>query len=248
MRRYSQSFYLRWMLMMMLAAILWQFWMADFWRVQEVVYQGQYQHTRVFIEEHLKKEQVLGQHLVMLSPMKIKESLLKNPLLQDIRVERRLFPAALIIKVREREPAFEIELKPSKVGEKSELVLVDLEGHRLNYSQPVIFKQALRFRITPALLKTSLSEKHLLILHQLKSQSQTLTFPEGVFDISQPENIVLYTSVSPAPVWLGQTLDMSRKLELLPSVIDVAKKKRASISYLDLRFWRHPVIRVKSLS
>lgn len=235
---------------MILSSLLWQIWTAPIWIVQEVRPHGLSSYSTRYVLNYLNGKKLTGQHLLQINPLEIRKELLNYPLLKEVRVERRLFPALVNIFITERKPAFRLFYEPpgQQAYTTEQSGLLDEEGLILNipdtHTPPHTILTSLERK---KLKKGQLQPEQLTLLHQLNGLYQKKQLPiQGIYNISNPENIILRTPEINAPIWLGKPENLSLKLGLLVPLNDIIVKQNRPIACIDLRFWKHPVIRTQS--
>lgn len=240
--------YWRIMAAMILGSLLFTIWTAPFWRIQSVDIRGTTPYTRKYLENFLQAHSLIGVHILRLNPMQLKQQILKNPLVQGAQFERELLPTRLTIKVQERKPdhlLYLVQGRPPQV-DRSKPVVLDHEGVVLPLPPDVAPEQSVQLCVMPSLVKTRLPQPQLELLRELKAYAQQKLLPvEGVFDISRPQNLQLYLKQPKVTVWLGRSEDLQIKLKLIQPTLDTAKQDPERLDYLDLRFWKHPVLKAR---
>lgn len=234
---------------MILSSLLWHIWTAPIWMVQEVRPYGLSHYSTHYVLSYLNGKKFTGQHLLQINPLEIRKELLDYPLLKEVRVERVLFPTRVNILITERKPAFRLFYEPSsQQGYTTEQsVLLDEEGVILHISEVQTPPHTVLTSLERNKLKKGrLSPEQLALLHQLNGLYQKKQLPiQGIYNISNPENIILRTPEMSAPIWLGKAENLPLKLSLLSPLNDIIAKQSQPIVYIDLRFWKHPVIRTQ---
>lgn len=239
--------YLGIMAAMVLASSLWMIWTAPFWWIQTVDIRGSSPHTQTWLTQLLKEQAVQGQHLLRLNPLLLKSQAESNPLVQTAQFERELLPTRLVIKVQERKAAYLIlHEKKHYAYSVNASSMIDHEGVVLPLPANQAPKSPLQFSASPELLKDVLPAPNLDLLRQLETlQAQGKLAIDGVFNISNPQNLILHLNDKGLKVWLGRAEDLPVKLQLIEASLTTAEKEQANIAYLDLRFWKHPVIKTR---
>lgn len=239
--------YLGMMAAMILASCLWMIWTAHFWWIQNIDIRGSSPHTQAWLEQLVSEQNIQGQHLLRLNPLTLKDLAEQNPLVQTAQFERELLPTRLVIKVQERKAAYLIlhEKKHYAYSVNASSV-IDHEGVVLPLPTSHAPKSSLQISASPELLQTTLPAPNLDLLRQLETlQAQGRLQVDGVFNISNPQNLILHLNQSNLKVWLGRAEDLPVKLQLIEASLKTAEKEQADIAYLDLRFWKHPVIKTR---
>lgn len=238
--------YFQIMAAMILGSTLFMIWTAPIWTIREVDIRGTTPYTRKYLEDFLQARSLVGQHLLKLNPLQLKAQILKNPLVRDAQFERELLPTRLTVKVQERKPAHFIYRQQGRVPviSKAGSFILDHEGVVLPLPAAAAPEQLVQVSIRPELIKKKLSASQLDMLRQLEVMAQQKLLPvKGVFDLSSPQNLVLYLADPAVTVWLGRSEDLLIKLKLIQPTLETAKPEISSVDYIDLRFWKHPVIK-----
>jgi cell division septal protein FtsQ len=232
---------------MILSSALWQIWMAPFWQIKEVRPHGLSNYSTRYVLGYLNSKKLEGKHMLQVNPLELRKELLDYPLLKDVRVERSFFPSLINVFATERKPAYRLFFEAPNLQAYSteHSFLIDEEGVLLNIpdtNSPAY--KVLTSIEKKAIKKGKLSPEHLLLLNQLNQlyQNKQLNI-QGVYNLTNPENIILRSPELNTPVWLGKAENLPVKLGLLDPVREISKKQPKSIDYIDLRFWKHPVLR-----
>lgn len=238
--------YWRIMAGMILASTLFMLWTAPFWKIQAVDIRGTTPYTRKYLETFLQAHSLIGTHILKLNPMVLRQQILKNPLVQGAQFERELLPTRLTIKVQERRPDHLLYLttgRPPAV-DKTKRVILDHEGVVLPLPPQAAPEQSVQLSVQPQVVKTRLPKEQLDLLRVLKAYAKQKLLPvDGVFDITNPQNLILFLKQPAVTVWLGRSEDLVIKLKLIQPTLDTAKQDTSTLEYIDLRFWKHPVLK-----
>lgn len=241
--------WLRVPLLMAIIASLWGLWAPPLWSVQEVKLYGLSPHTHKHVVDYFQKHHIKGKHLLQINPLRLRNELLQFTLIQDVHIERHLFPPQLMVRVTERKPAFRIVLEadPKQPATKGPAhVLVDVEGRVLNVPPSTRPDQKLVASLAVSKLQKNLDRERLEVLHQLNAHLNAGQLPyPGVYNLDNPQNVILRRPDATTPIWLGKPQDLALKLSLLSPIQQLAAKQREPIEYIDLRFWRHPVLKTR---
>lgn len=240
--------YWRIMAAMLLGSCLFMIWSANFWRVQSVDIRGTTPYTHSYLENFLQARSLVGRHILSLNPLALKQQMLKNPLVRDAQFERELLPTRLTVRVQERRPAYLIYRQQGKqpLLNKAKAWILDHEGVVLPLPPAAAPEQLVQVSLDPSQIKQQLPQAQLDLLRELENlASQKLLPMSGVFNLSQPQNLLLHIKDSGLTVWLGKSEDLLIKLKLIQPTLETAKQKVQNIDYIDLRFWKHPVIKTK---
>jgi len=239
--------YLRIMAAMILGSCLWMIWTASFWYIQSVEVKGASVYTDKYVQEFLESQHLIQKHILQINPLELKTELIKSPLVKDATFEREVLPTRLTVKVQERQAAFLIfqQIPPSKTA-KTAFFIVDHEGVVLPLPQDVVDDKGANVRLDPKQVKEAISVEHMETLRQLDLlHRQKHLETDGVFDISDLQNIILYLPGRQLTVWLGRMEEIPHKVKLIDPVLKAAGTNASQIQYIDLRFWKHPVVKKK---
>jgi cell division septal protein FtsQ len=246
-RRKKQLDYWGLMALMILFSILWHIWISPMWLIREVRPFGASQYSTRDVLNYLNSRHLTGQHLLRVNPTQIRQELLKFPLLKEVRVERRLFPALINLYLTERKPAFRIYQEiPGKAYVSSQSVLVDDEGMILKISDTRTPPHTVWAAVDASALRAGrLSAEHLRVLLFLNTlyQNRQLSV-QGVYNISRTDHLVLRLPDGSPPVWLGAPEQLPLKLSLLQPLVDLAARDQRRVRFFDLRNWETPVIKL----
>lgn len=237
--------WLRIPLLMAIIASLWGLWAPPLWSIQEVKLYGLSPHTHKHVIDYFQKHRIEGKHLLQVNPVRLRDELLQFTLIQDVHIERHLFPPQLMVRVTERKPAFRIVLEQAPLKSPGH-VLIDVEGRVLNVPPSTRPDQKLVASLTANKLQKTLDRERLEVLHQLNAHLNAGQLPyPGIYNLDNPQNVILRRPDATTPIWLGKPQDLALKLSLLSPIQQLAGKQREPIEYIDLRFWRHPVLKTR---
>lgn len=240
------------MLCMVLSTGLFLLWTAHFWEVTQVEIKGTSVNTHDYVANFVQQEKLQGSHLLQINPLVLKKELEKSPLVKHVTFEREILPAALTLKVQERLPHYLLyhtlptyDKKTQKYLEQpSQLTVIDAEGIVLplsgkafDYSGPLLY-------LNPSHFKEKVSLTHLNLIRELDAlaEKEVLNYT-GVFDVSDPQNLIFHGSEPSVKVWLGMPEEILLKMQLIESTFKASEVSASEIEYIDLRFWQHPVVK-----
>lgn len=240
---------------MIMASGLFVLWTAQFWNIQKVEIKGTTVSTESYVQDFVKKEQLQGKHLLKVNPLVLKKALEANPLVKQVTFEREILPAHLTLKVQERLPRYLLhsalplydktlkKLQPVERHTKvvdAEGIILPIPSKRFEYIGP-------HFYLKPDLIKKTLSVEYLNLIRELEAlDEKQLLAHSGVFDISNPQNLIFYLNDPPLRVWLGMPEDLLLKMQLIDSTNKGSGVPEDEIEYIDLRFWKHPVVKKRT--
>ncbi len=238
--------YWRIMAAMILGSTLFTIWSAPFWKIQKVEIRGTTGFTEKHLAGFLKTHKFIGEHILKLNPIQLERELLKNPLVLTAHFERELLPTRLTIRVQERKPAHLIyrQQNTGPLLDKSKAWILDHEGVVLPLPASAAPETPIQVSVKPAIIKQRLPQAQLDLMRLLEVLAeQKLLTVDGIYDLSQPQNLIFYLKNPKLTVWLGKSEDLVIKLKLIQPTLETAKQDITSIDYIDLRFWKHPVIK-----
>ncbi len=220
-------------------------WTAHFWEVEKVHIQGATANTLAYVENFVQRRQIQGQHVLALNPLELKSALETNPLLKNVALEREILPATVTLKVQERQPRYVLLNTFAKRLTDAKTTVIDAEGmvlplasSQLDYTGPVIYLDPKRYQ------KGQIPAEHLNLIHELNELYARKALTDvGVFDISNPQNVMFYLEKPALKIWLGRPEELVVKMRLIESTYQAAEVKEADVDYIDLRFWNHPVVK-----
>jgi hypothetical protein len=243
------------MLCMIMASGLFLLWTAQFWNIQKVEIKGATINTERHVQAFVENEHLQGMHLLKVNPLVLKKRLEANPLVKQVTFEREILPAYLTLKVQERLPRYVLYsalplydkmTKKVQVPERyakivdAEGIILPLPVKRFEYAGP-------HFYLKPSLIKKKLSAEHLNLIRELEAlDERELLDHNGVFDISNPQNLIFYLNDPSLRVWLGMPEDLLLKMQLIDSTHKGSGVPESEIEYIDLRFWKHPVVKKRT--
>lgn len=232
---------------MVLASSLFSLWTASFWYVQKTDIQGSSSYTRAFLNQFLQDHQVDHRHILTLNPIALKAEAQTNPLVQDIQIERQLLPTKLILKVQERKAAYLVyQQPPNYAPQTSKHFVIDLEGVVLPLPPESVSAQGVQTSIDPKLVQEHFPLEQLELLRHLDRLYQQKEISiRGIYDLSAPENLILYQKDPDLTIWLGRPEDLPIKLQLIEPTLKASDQKIEKIDHIDLRFWKHPVVKTR---
>ncbi len=238
--------YWRVMAAMVLGSCLWMIWTASFWYIQNIEVRGASIYTDKYVQEFLVSQDLINKHILQINPLELKNELVKSPLVKDAKFEREVLPTRLTVKVQERQAAFLVyqQIPGAKISN-TPFYIVDHEGVILPLPEDVVDDKELKIRLDPKQVKQDISAEHMETLRQLDLlHRQKHLEIEGVFDISELQNIILYLPDPLLTVWLGRMEDIPHKIKLIEPVLKAAETPESQIQYIDLRL-KDPVVKKK---
>jgi len=233
---------------MVMASGLWMIWTAPFWQIETIEIRGTSPHTLTYLQDFLAQAQIKGKHLLGFNPLELEQQVEQNPLVKNAQFERELLPTRLVIKVQERTPAYLVlHEKRYYTYTPAASFVIDYEGVVLPLPPNTVPASELRVSIEPELVKAQFPAPQLDLLRQLETlQDQKKLNVKGVFNLSNPQNIILQLEEPALKIWLGRAEDLPIKLRLIEPTLKTAELEKAKIDYVDLRFWKHPVVKTRS--
>jgi len=232
---------------MILSSVLFMIWTASFWFIQNTEIRGTSGYTREFVASFIKEQAIIGKHLLSINPITLKAEAEKNPLIQDIQIERQLLPTKITFKVQERKAAYLVYQQPENPKQQPEkYFVIDLEGIILPLPADAVTHSNIQTSIDPAIVSTVFPQEQLELLRHLERLfQQKLINIQGIYNLSDPQNLILHQKKPDLTVWLGRPEDLPIKMQLIEPTLSSAQKKTEDIEYIDLRFWKHPVVKTR---
>ncbi len=251
-RALQRTDYVGIMLCMILSTGLFLLWTAHFWEIATVEVKGTTPNTHDYVSAFVQKEKLQGSHLLRINPLVLKKELEKSPLVKHVTFEREILPAALTLKVQERLPHYLLyhglptydKKTQQYLTQPSQRTIIDAEGIVLplsgksfDYSGPLLY-------LNPSQFKGKVSLTHLNLIRELDAlaEKEVLQYT-GVFDVSDPQNLVFHGGDPALKVWLGMPEEILLKMQLIESTFKASEVPPSEIEYIDLRFWQHPVVK-----
>ena len=245
-KRQRKVAYWQIMAAMILSSSLFSIWTASFWRIQETEIRGTSDYTRKFMETFLAEQKIVNRHILSINPIQLKTKAEQNPLIQDIQIERQLLPSKLTLKIQERKAAYLVKYQPEGQQAQEQYFVIDLEGIILPLPIESVTHTSIQTIINPALVNSRFLQEQLELLRHLERlYQQNLISVQGLYDLSDPQNLILYQIDPLLTVWLGRPEDLPIKLQLMKPTLSSSQKKFENIEYIDLRFLKHPVVKTK---
>lgn len=241
----------RLLVMVLLGIGLWHFWQHPFWLVQTVQFHGLSPYNKQYVHSFINSTELKNKHILAINPVELQKKLLEYPLLKDAQVVRQLWPARLSIHIVERKPAYRvyIEARSTQGYVDKNSVLIDREGKVLVLPTKIKPEKSLLLSVNHPTVLENMTAETLDAIHKLNQlyESKRIAI-QGVYNISNPANIILKSPDVKYPVWLGSLEDLPIKLRLIDPLQELTLKQMAPVLYVDLRFWRHPVLKIKNSS
>lgn len=230
---------------------LWYFWQLPLWKVTAVQFDGLSPYSQPFVQAFMRHTDLKNKHLMAINPVELQNQLLEYPLLKEVQVIRHLWPARLDIRLAERVPYYRVYLESrSHHGyHDKDSVLIDREGKVLVLPAGTKPEKQLMLSMTHPNALEQISPEQLEVGHRLNQlyEAKRISMP-GVYNIANPANIILKSPQLKHPVWLGSLEDLPIKLRLLDPLQPLIQKQSSAVAYVDLRFWKHPVLKLKNSS
>ena len=224
---------------------LFHFFQHPLWYITDIQVQGLNQYNRRFILNYLSHQELTDRHLLLLNPQEIQKELLSYPMLKSVQINRYLWPSQLVVQLQGRQPVFRIYLENNTYTEANS-ILIDEEGTILPISPTIHPQSKLLLSLEPSQTK-KITPEILTTIAKLKDYySSDKIAIEGVFNLSQLNNVILRTPSIPVPVWLGTLDDLTIKMGLLSSLQSLIEQYKSQVEYIDLRYWKHPVLKTTS--
>lgn len=233
------------MAFIVLFSVLWHLWSAPVWQLKKVHLHDLSQYSQSLVQSYIQGLNLEGRHILKVNPLVLKEHLLGFELVKGIDIRRSLFPGVLHIYVQERKAAFLVYPNSEKPNPE-EAKVVDDEGVVLRIPASEVPENSVRFTLSKRSLDQQISGEQVELMHyinQLFLKEEIAV--QGFFNIEKTGEIILNTPAVPVPVWLGTRDNLPVKLSLIAPAMELAKKQSRPLRYIDLRYWKHPVLKTR---
>jgi len=212
-------------------------WDLPFWKVQVVELVGLTKIGNKYIQTFNPEKSYKGHNILKLDSSKISKKFGNFRVFENVNSYRSLFPAKLIINFKERVPYINIY---DSTSEKD--LTIDEDGIVLTYLKKSEFgksiytvKKVKDFKITPEQMNV------VRVIENLIKNKEIVNI--GYFDITNNNNIILTTLEN--KVLLGNLDDLIMKIKSLPALENLSKTNKNELEYIDVRYWRNPVLKLK---
>jgi len=205
---------------------------SSYFSIKRIVFDG----TSVRTEPALRKifADVTNKNLLNLDLRTYQEKALKHHWISSITLHREL-PDTLRVRLTERSPVglchFQGEIH---LFDEEGCIIDDLEGGEMALDTPIL----------RGIRKERVAEDLLFgfhFLNELKAESQVFWSQMEEIDIEDRENIVVYSSLIHAPVYLGQA-PIPGNLSRFLSIVDYLNQNYPELEYIELGVPKQVVI------
>lgn len=213
-------------------------WNLPFWNIENVELNGLsnigYNYIKKFNLKNFSQ-----QHLLLINPYKLKMALENERVFREVSINRSLFPATLQINFTERLPYLTIY-----EAKKESDVTIDDEGVVLTYTKKG--KNILNFSLSE-IKNNKLTNDQLNAVKVIDSFIKSKKIPDiKVFDLTNPSNIILNTEKN--KILLGDLEEFVMKIRTISQLETLSKNTKNELEYIDIRYWKNPVLKVKESS
>lgn len=211
-------------------------WSVPFWKVEIIELNGLSKIGYEYLKKFEPEKSYKGRNILTLDSFLIGSRINNFRVFQSVNVYRTLFPAKLTFNFIERTPYLTIY---DASHEKD--ITIDEEGIVLtflkNNDQKAIYliKKIKDYKITPEQMNV------IRVIENLRNNKDIGDV--GVFDITDTNNIILTTKEN--TVLLGTLEDLIMKIKSLPPLESLSKTNKNELEYIDVRYWRNPVLKLK---
>lgn len=209
------------------------FWDLPFWKVQQIEMSGLSNIGYQYISKLNPEKSYMGHHILKLDSTLISKKLSDFRIFEYVSVNRRIFPTKLYINFYERIPYITI-YQSSKEKE----VTLDEEGVVLTYLVPNKTRSIYNIN---KINNYKLQDKQINTIRVIENLRNAKKIEDiGVFDISNPNNLILKTDEN--KIILGNTDDLPMKINSIRALESLSKTTKNELEYIDVRYWRNPVL------
>lgn len=212
-------------------------WDLPFWKVEIVELNGLSKIGHNYLKKFNPEKSYKGHNILTIDSTFISHKLDNFRVFESVGVYRTLFPSKISINFRERVPYLTIY---DSFIEKD--LTIDEEGIILTYlvknnSGKAIYsiKKIRDYRLSPDQMNV------IRVIENFRNHKDISDV--GYFDITDPNNLTLTTPEN--RVLLGNLEDLIMKIKSLPALENLAKSNKNELEYIDVRYWRNPVLKLK---
>lgn len=208
-------------------------WDLPFWKIESVELNGLSKIGFEYIKKYDPEKSYKGHHILKLDSSFISKKLSNFRLFENVSVNRKLFPTKLYINFYERIPYMTIY---NSFEEKD--ITIDEEGIVLTYLKAnknrsiYLIKKVFDYKLKPEQMNAIRVIDNLIMSKSIDDM--------GVFDITDPNNLILKTKTN--KVLLGNLEDLIMKINSLKPLESLSKTNENELEYIDVRYWRNPVL------
>lgn len=213
-------------------------WNMPFWNIQIVEINGVSPMGYNYIEKFNLVKNYQSTNILSLDPSKLKKALDNNRIFKEININRKLFPSILQIDFIERLPYMTIfdEKKGSDIT-------IDEDGIVLTYTKKFNNSGISNYSIKN-IKNYKITEEQVNAIRVIEHFIQTKKIPDmKVFDLTNPNNIILHTDKN--IILIGDLEDFIMKIKTIFQLEALSKNTKNELEYIDVRYWKNPVLKVK---
>lgn len=209
------------------------FWDLPFWKVQYVELNGLSNIGYGYIKKFNPEKSYKGHHILNLDSSLIAKKLSNFRIFQAVTVNRKLFPTTLNINFYERTPYITIY---NANQEKD--ITIDDDGVVLTYT---IKNNSRSIYIIKKIFDNRLKPEQMNVIRVINNLLDNKKIENiGTFDITDPNNLILRTNEN--KVLLGNLEDLIMKINSIKPLELLSKTNKNELEYIDVRYWRNPVL------
>ncbi len=213
-------------------------WSMPFWQIANVELAGLSNIGHSYISKFYLEKNYLGQNILMVNPGKLNDELQNIRLFKEIKTYRRLFPTTLHLSFVERIPYMFIhDDKTAKdiIIDEEGVVLTFAKNFQENTNTIYSINKIFDFQITPEQVNV------IRVIEHFRKNRQIADL--GVFNITNPDNLILQTEKN--KILLGNLDEFIMKIKSIPVIESLSKTSKNELEYIDVRYWKNPVLKLK---
>ena len=212
-------------------------WDLPFWKVQIVELSGLSNIGFNYLKKYNPEKSYKGHNILTLDASLISKGLSNFRVFENVNAYRTLFPTKLLINFKERIPFITIY---NSLNERD--ITIDEEGIVLTYVKKnelgksiYTVKNVNDFRLTAEQMNA------IRVIENLRNNNEMGDI--GYFDLTDTNNLILTTLQN--KVLLGNLEDLIMKIKSLTALENLSKTNKNELEYIDVRYWRNPVLKLK---
>lgn len=247
-------------------------WTLPFWDVTNIEINGLSNIGYAYINKYIPEKSYKGLNILTLDPGKISKTLNNTRVFRAVNVYRSLFPTSLIINFEERIPFLtihenssdqditiddegivltyvnpnredELFFPKSKNDNQNKNIKKNEEKNKNSVKETKKDKGKAIYSINKA-KDFSLNSEQLNCIRVIENLRKNKKIDDiGVFDLTDPQNIILNTTEN--KVLLGGLDELIMKIKSIPPLEDLSKNNKNELEYIDVRYWKNPVLKLK---
>lgn len=210
---------------------------SSFFDIQEIDIDGLYELSE---KEVIKNSKVaVGDNLFLQSKKKIRDSILENPMVKSVKIERKLFHA-LKISVEERIPQAEFIFNEKKFIADKDLNIISMKNVKKETIKikGFISEEPKDMKIFSA--EASKNPEALFIKQLINKYSS-----KEIRRVTLNNNAIIIKLERDATVFFGNGVDYEYKLELLEEMLRDIKDRNLQVEKIDMTKGKFPIVILK---